>query len=146
VKREERKKRNDTLWTKLFSLPKENKSQLISESLYYDLKNNISPQAQDINKQLLQDGISAKELTSSEFHRKTKSIQFNYDTIVDIAKKFIGKYPYSIPIVFSLSFVNKTPNHVIIDELYFIVENKTERLIYKPMFLVDSHKFFTNNF
>lgn len=132
--------------TTLFSLPEENKSLLISETLYFDLKNNISPQAKTINAQLLQIGINVQNLTKQDFFEKTKGKTFNYDPYADIAKNFIGKDPCSIPIVFSLSFVNKTPNPAIIEELYFIVENETEKLIYKPMFFVDSQKLFTNAF
>ena len=132
--------------TTLFNLPEENKSTLLSECLFYDLENNISPQANIINEQLKREGISINNLTKSEFYEKTKGIRFDYNAPEEIAKKFIGKNPCSIPIVFSLSFINKTPNPVIIEELFFIINSKNDNFIYKPMYFVDSQKLFTNNF
>jgi hypothetical protein len=132
--------------TTLLNLPENNKSKLVSESLYYDLKNNISAQAKTINQQLLKSGIDIKKETKEGFLKKTKDARFTYVPPLEIAKTFIGKDPSTIPIVFSLSFINKTPNPIVIDELYFIISNKTDRLIYKPMYYIDSKKLFTNNF
>lgn len=132
--------------TTLLNLPEENKGTLLSECLYYDLENNISPQANTINKQLKKHGINVNNLTKSEFYGKTKEVSFNYDAPDYITKKFIGKNPCSIPMVFSISFINKTPNPAIIEELFFIIKSKNDNFIYKPVYFVDSQKLFINNF
>ncbi|WP_321282063.1 hypothetical protein [Marinifilum fragile] len=131
--------------TTLFSLPEENKKNLLSECLYYDLMNNITEQGRNINKQLIQAGIDVQALTKGQFFERTKGASFTYDTSVDVVKKFFGVDPCTIPLVFSISFINKTPNPVVLDELFFVVKNETDRFIYKPMFFVDSKKLFTND-
>src|SRR3989339_246095 len=132
--------------TTLFNLPEENKSTLISECLYFDLKNKISLQANIINGQLLSSGINIDDFEKNAFFEKMKGNSFNYETPIEVVKNFIGKRPCSIPIVFSLSFINKTPNPVIVDELYFILKGNDRIFLYKPMFFVNSQKVFTNNF
>lgn len=132
--------------TTLFNLPEENKITLLSECLYYDLKNNITSQAKNINKQLINVGIDINKLNKPEFYERTKGNSFDYNAPEEIAKVFIGKDPSTIPMVFSLSFINKTPNPVVIEELFFIIKSEKDSFIYKPMYFVDSQKLFTNNF
>lgn len=132
--------------TTLFNLPEENKNQLLSECLYLDLKNNTSKQAQEMNKELIKRNINVNTLSKSDFILQLKGTNFqNYNASEEVVNNFIGKDPCSIPIILSLSFVNKTPNPVTIDDIYIIISNSKERMIYKPMYHVDAQKLFSNN-
>jgi hypothetical protein len=133
-------------YTTLSSLPEENKKLIFQDCFYFDVKNEKYLELKNIKQQLPLNEIGLRKLEFDSILQHLTNKNIRYSPSTEALKRCFGKSPFAIPIIQSLSFVNKTPNPVTIDEIYLTVKNGDSKLIYKPFFYINDRLLFSNKF